>query len=29
MTGHEFYGFAGLLTALLYLAIAALSWTQL
>lgn len=29
MTGHEFYGFAGFSTALLYLAIAALSWAQL
>jgi ABC-type uncharacterized transport system permease subunit len=29
MTGPEFYVFAGFATALLYLAIAALSWTQL
>jgi len=29
MTGHEFYGLAGFTTALLYLAIAALSWVQL
>jgi ABC-type uncharacterized transport system permease subunit len=29
MTGHEFYGLAGFATALLYLAIAALSWVQL
>ena len=29
MTGHEFYGLAGFSTALLYLAIAALSWVQL
>ena len=29
MTGHEFYGFAAFSTALLYLAIAALSWGQL
>jgi ABC-type uncharacterized transport system permease subunit len=29
MTGHEFYGFVGFPTALLYLAIAALSWAQL
>jgi ABC-type uncharacterized transport system permease subunit len=29
MTGHEFYGFAAFVTALLYLVIAALSWVQL
>ncbi|HUD24487.1 MAG TPA: cytochrome c biogenesis protein CcsA [Burkholderiaceae bacterium] len=29
MTGHEFYGFAAFATALLYLAVAALSWVQL
>jgi ABC-type uncharacterized transport system permease subunit len=29
MSGHEFYGLAGLSAAVLYLAVAALSWTQL